>query len=189
MCSSALSSDLRLLDGLEAAAGRAEPLGIDALIETASGVIGLSDVVARNVRLRGVIIGYADLAASLGRSQAADPAAWRSVQDAVLLHAATAGIAAVDGPFLGVADDDDFRAAVDAAATAGFQAKWVIHPRQVSYVTQAFAPSASDVDHAQRVLAALDEAATSRQGAAVVDGALVDEAMAVAARRVLGRLS
>ncbi|TDD03776.1 CoA ester lyase [Saccharopolyspora terrae] len=179
----------RLLDGLESAAGRPAPLAIEALVETPSGVLCLSDVVARNKRLRGVIIGYADLAASLGRNQTTDPAAWRGVQDTVLLHTAAAGIAAVDGPYLGVADDRAFRTAVDTAAAAGFQAKWVIHPRQVAHVTEAFTPSATDVDHARRVLTALEEAAGSGQGAAVVDGALVDEAMAVAARRVLGRIS
>ena len=34
-----------------------------------------------------------------------DPSAWRGIQDAILLHARAGGVAAVDGPVLGVGDD------------------------------------------------------------------------------------
>lgn len=175
----------RLLDGLEAEAGRTVPLGVQALVETATGVLGLADIVRDVRRLTSVVVGYADLAASLGRERDVAPATWRTVQDAVVTNARAAGIAAVDGPFLGVADDEWFRAAVDAAAGLGFDAKWVIHPRQVAGVNERFTPSAARVDHARRVLDTLGRAAAEGRGAAVVDGALVDEAMAKDARRVL----
>lgn len=177
----------RLLDGIEAEVGRAVPLGIQALVETAAGVLGLPDVVSDVRRLVSVIVGYADLAASLGRDRDVDPSSWRGVQDAVVMNARAAGVTAIDGPFLGVAVDEDFRAAVDAAVRLGFDAKWVIHPRQVEGVNDRFTPSSARVDHARRVLATLDAAAVRGSGAAVVDGALVDEAMAKDARRVLAK--
>ncbi|KRC54104.1 MULTISPECIES: HpcH/HpaI aldolase/citrate lyase family protein [unclassified Nocardioides] len=177
----------RLLDGLEAEAGRSTPLGVQALVETATGLLGLPDVVRDVRRLTSVIVGYADLAASLGRERDVDLASWRGVQDAVVMNSRAAGIAAVDGPFLGVSADDVFRAAVDAAAGLGFDAKWTIHPRQVGAVNERFTPSPGRVDHARRVLATLASAAGDGRGAAVVDGALVDEAMAKDARRVLAK--
>lgn len=177
----------RLLDGLEAESHRAVGLGLQALIETASGVLGLADIVRDVRRLTSLIIGYADLAGSLGRSRDVDPSSWQGLQDAVVLHARTAGLATVDGPYLGVADDEPFRAAVQRAAALGFDAKWVIHPRQIDTVNTGFAPSKEAADHARRVLAALEAAAAGRRGAAVLDGALVDEAMAKDARRVLAK--
>lgn len=177
----------RLLGGLEAESGRTLPLRIQALVETATGVLGLPDIVRDVRRLNAVIVGYADLAASLGRERDVDLATWRGVQDAVVMNARAAGVAAVDGPFLGVADDDAFRAAVAAAAGLGFDAKWVIHPRQVDGVNQRFTPAPERVDHARRVLETLERAAADGRGAAVVDGALVDEAMAKDARRVLAK--
>lgn len=178
-----------LLDGLEAESGRAAPLGVQALVETATGVLGLGDIVSDVRRLTALILGYADLGASLGRSRDADPTAWRGVQDAIVLHARVGGVAAVDGPFLGVGDDETFRAAVTGAAQHGFDAKWAIHPRQVAAVTEAFTPAETAVDHARRVLAALTEAAAAGRGAGVVDGALVDEAMAKDARRILAKVA
>lgn len=177
----------RLLDGMESAAGRTRPLAVQALVETAVGVLGLADIAREPRRLAALIVGYADLGASLGRSRAVDPAAWRGVQDAIVLHARACGVAAVDGPFLGVADDEPFRAATDAAAAHGFDAKWVIHPGQIGAVNAAFTPAEEEVDHARRVLAALEEAAATGKGAGVVDGALVDEAMAKDARRILAK--
>lgn len=177
----------RLLDGLEAEAGRVAPLGVQALVETAAGVLGLPDIVRDARRLSAIVVGYADLAASLGREWEVDLRTWRGVQDAVVMNARVAGVPAVDGPFLGVAADDAFHAAVDAAAALGFDAKWVIHPRQVDGVNRRFTPSAERVDHARRVLATLEQAALDGRGAAVVDGALVDEAMAKDAHRVLAR--
>jgi citrate lyase subunit beta / citryl-CoA lyase len=179
----------RLLDGLESEVGRAVPVAVQALVETAGGVAALADIVSGVDRLESVVVGYADLAASLGRPRDVDPAGWRSVQDAVVLHAAAAGVESIDGPFLGVDDGEAFRAAVRGARQAGFDAKWVIHPRQLDAVNDGFTPSADEVDHARRVLTALGGAAGAGRGACVVDGALVDEAMALAARNVLAKAS
>lgn len=178
----------RLLDGLEAEAGRSVPLAVQALVETAAGIVGLDDVVSDVCRLEAVVVGYADLAASVGRRRGIDPATWCGIQDAVVLHARAAGLAAIDGPFLGVGDEEDFRSAVATAASLGFDGKWVIHPRQVAGVNHGFSPSIEEVEHASRVLDALTRAAAEGLGAAVVDGALVDEAMARDARRVLSKV-
>lgn len=175
----------QVLDGLAAEAGMATDLRIQALVETAAGIAALPDIVSRRHRLDSVIVGYADLAASLGRTADADPSTWLTVQMAVLTHARSAGVAAVDGPHLSVADDDGFRDAVGHSAALGFDAKWVIHPRQIAAVGEAFRPSREAIEHATRVVEALDAAHRRGAGAVSLDGDLIDEAMAVAARRTL----
>jgi citrate lyase subunit beta/citryl-CoA lyase len=175
----------RLLTGLEAEVGRREPLRVQVLVETAAGIADLAGITSDVRRLSAVIVGYADLAASLGRPRDADPTTWRGVQDAVVIHARAAGVAAVDGPFLGTAADASFRRSVDLAVAAGFDGTWVIHPRQVGGAIDAFTPPERAVEHAHRVLETLAAAHGSGVGAAVLDGALVDEAMARDARRVL----
>jgi citrate lyase subunit beta/citryl-CoA lyase len=178
----------RLLDGLEAESGRERPIAVQALVETAAGMVGLPDIISTADRLSTIIVGYADLAASLGLPSGGDAGDWLPVQTAVVTHARAAGIDAVDGPFLGVDDGPEFRSAVARARQRGFDAKWVIHPRQVGEVSRAFTPAAVEIEHARRVLEALDDAARRGRGASVVDGALVDEAMALSARRVLRKV-
>jgi len=177
----------RLLDGVEAAAGRSEPVTLQALIETAEGLANLRQITAASPRLRTLILGYADLGASLGRSAGAPLDSWLWAQDAVLVAARTAGLQAIDGPFLGVADDAPFRRAVTRARDLGFDGKWVIHPRQITTVNAVFTPTEDELTQARAVLDALREAEARGAGAVALDGRMIDEAVAVAARRVLAR--
>lgn len=177
----------RLLTGLEAESGVVGRLGVQALVETAAGLVALDATVSERDRLEAVILGYADLAASLGRRPGLPRQTWLAAQDRVLTCARTAGIEAVDGPFLGVNDDDEFGEAVAYAAGLGFDAKWAIHPRQVERINLGFAPDEGAVEQARRVVTALDAAHADGRGALQLDGMLIDEAMAVAARRVLAK--
>lgn len=179
-------ADVRLAESILERTAPRRDLSIEALIETAAGVAHLADIVSSPGRLSGLIVGYADLAASIGR-RGDLPGAWRTVQDLVLIHARSARIEAIDGPCLGVADDEGFREEVRRAVDLGFDGKWVIHPRQIAAVNAAFTPDAEAVAHARRLLGEMEAAQADGRGALQLDGQLVDEAMAVAARRTLAK--
>jgi citrate lyase subunit beta/citryl-CoA lyase len=174
----------RLLDGAEAAAGRATPVRLLALIETAAGLAAAAEIARASGRLDGLILGYADLAASLGRTGEQD---WRYAQETVLVAARAAGIQAIDGPYLGTRDDDAFRAGVLHARTLGFDGKWAIHPAQLDALRDAFTPTDNEIADARDVLAALDRAAADGAGAVADGDRMLDEALALSARRVLAR--
>lgn len=162
------------------------PLRIQALLETPEAILNAREICAASPRVVAVVIGYADLGAAIGRSPA-DPRQWASIQDQVLLAARAAGVAAIDGPALGIADDETYRTSVTWSGRMGFDGKWVIHPAQIETVTTAFTPSADQVGHARRVVRSLADAEAKGAGAALLDGQMLDEAVAVAARRVLAR--
>lgn len=61
----------------------------------------------------------------------------------------------------------------------------MIHPAQVATVTTAFTPAEVEVDRARAVLKALAGADADGRGAVSLDGMMLDEAVAVAARRTL----
>jgi citrate lyase subunit beta/citryl-CoA lyase len=98
------------LDDLEAASGRRTPLSVQALVESPAGVHRAASIATATDRLCALIIGYADLSASLGRRI---EASWQFAQDALLLAARMAGVQAIDGPLLTVAADE----ALERAAT------------------------------------------------------------------------
>lgn len=181
----------RLLDGIEAAApSGGAPMRVQALIETAAGVARLDEIAGASPRLDSLILGYADLSASLGRAAgaAAELDSWRAIQDAVLVAARTHDVVAIDGPYLGIAVNAGFTAAAERARDMGFDGKWAIHPAQVAALNALFTPSEEAVAQARAVVAALDEAERSGgTGAVALDGQMLDEAVRVAARRVLAR--
>ncbi|MGY4101921.1 HpcH/HpaI aldolase/citrate lyase family protein [Nocardia sp. R16R-3T] len=175
----------RLLDGVEAGADDAGRIAVEALIETADGLSRIEQIAAATSRLSTLITGYADLAASLGRAAGLEPALWIAVQDRVIAAARTNRLDVVDGPYLGVGVDDAFGAAVGHAARIGFDAKWAIHPRQIEAINVAFEPSSEQVRYARAVVDTLAAAHGSGRGAVELDGQMIDEAIAVAARRTL----
>jgi citrate lyase subunit beta / citryl-CoA lyase len=178
----------RLLAGAEAAAGRTTPVRLLALIETAAGLRAVGEIAGASERLDGLILGYADLAASLGRpAGAAAPADWRFAQDALLVAARAAGIQAIDGPHLAIRDDEPFRAAVAHTRALGYDGKWAIHPAQLEALREAFTPTEAEVADARETLAALERAAGEGAGAVAAGDRMLDEALAVSARRVLAR--
>ncbi len=180
------TADLEAADRILAEAGGAD-VRLQALVETPAGIHHI-DRIAAGARIEAVIIGYADLGAALGRSPAAPPEQWLYVQDRVLHAARAAGVQAIDGPFLGITDDPAFRRACHWAADLGFDGKWVIHPAQAGTTLESFTPSVAQADFARRVLSALQQAEEQGVGAVQLDGRMLDEALAVAARRTLTKI-
>jgi citrate lyase subunit beta/citryl-CoA lyase len=181
----------RLLDGLEAATGRAQPLRVQALLETPAGLARAGEIAGASPRLDALILGYADLAASLGRSAegAALLDAWLPAQHTVLVAAREHGLQAIDGPYLGTAADAAFRAAARRARDLGFDGKWAIHPAQVAALNELFSPSEAELAHARAVIDALGESERAGAGAVALDGQMLDEAVRRSAMGVLIRAS
>ncbi len=170
------------LDDVRAAAAVAP---VQALIESPAGLAAASAIGAHS-RVIALILGYADLAAALGRRGAErDPARWLVAQETLLAAARIGDALAVDGPSFALRDTRLVGAHARAARELGFDGKWAIHPAQVAPIEAAFAASAAEQRWAQRVKEAVEAAAASGGAAASLDGALVDEAMVRQADRLL----
>ena len=69
----------------------------------------------------------------------------------------------------------------------GFTGKISIHPDQIDAINAAFAPSAAEVDHAERLLAAFEAAQAEGRMAFAFEGNMVDVPHLTRAQRVLAR--
>ncbi|MEY2533766.1 MAG: citrate lyase subunit beta / citryl-CoA lyase [bacterium] len=176
-----------LLAAVRARTGREPALRLQALIETARGVAAVDRVAESLPRLEALIVGYADLAASLGRRDGLPSSAWLAVQDRVLVAARANGLAAIDGPCLTIEPQDALRAEVQATRALGYDGKWAIHPAQIDVITGAFTPTEDERAQARATLEALAAAEAGGAGAAAVSGAMVDEASRRRAVAVLAR--
>jgi citrate lyase subunit beta/citryl-CoA lyase len=158
-------------------------LEVQALIETAAGLARCQEIAAASPSLVSLIIGYGDLASSLGRSESAG---WDFAQEAVLLVARVNGLQAIDGPCFDLtAGSTRTRDEAMATAAKGFDGKWAIHPSQIAAINAAYTPDEESVRRARGIIAALDAA---QGGVAVFEGAMVDEAMRGGALRVLAKV-
>ena len=166
---------------------RGECPGIDvlALIESARGVLQAEALAAAEGVSR-LVFGTLDFALDLDLLD--DPAVGPLGLDAAASRLAWASrAAALPPPVAGVTPDIDDPTRLQAdfarARAHGFGAKLCIHPKQVAWVHQALAPSAAELDWAQRVMAA----AAQSSGAVRVDDRMVDKPVVERARRLLAR--
>ncbi|WP_297006332.1 CoA ester lyase [uncultured Corynebacterium sp.] len=191
----------RSVDALSGVCADASRLRVIALVETPGGVLDLSSL-ASHPRVDALFWGAEDLTAALGGTasrygademQAAggglsgQPGGYREVprltRSLVLLHAAAAGIAALDAIHADTADTAGARAeAVDAAAS-GFAATVAVHPRLVPVIRDAYRPDPAQLDWARRVAAG----AAENSGAFAIDGQMVDAPLRRQAELILSR--
>jgi citrate lyase subunit beta/citryl-CoA lyase len=173
------------LDELERQADTDRPIALQALIETAVGLRGIDAIATASARLEALILGPADLAASLGLPDG-DPEARDEAlgfaRSTLLVAARAAGLAAIDGPYLRVDDEPGLRRSAERARSLGYDGKWAIHPAQVAPLEELFTPGDAEVERARSVLAALEGA-----GVASLDGEMIDEASRKRAEAILAR--
>ena len=177
-----------LLTQLETVHGlRVGRIGIEAQIENAQGLANV-DAIAAGPRVQAVVLGPADLMASLNmrtlvvgeQPDGYDVGdAYHHVLMTILIAARTHGIAAIDGPYLKVRDVDAFRRVAGRSAALGYDGKWVLHPDQIAAGNEIFSPRQDEYDHAELIVEAYEwstSAAGGARGAVMLGDEMIDEA-------------
>ncbi|HEX3706946.1 MAG TPA: CoA ester lyase [Mycobacteriales bacterium] len=181
-----------VLDRLET--GGSAPLPLMLMVETARGVLACHSFAAASERVALLQLGEQDLRADLGLppdlSKGADPlpGPMQAARDAVVIASAASGIAGPVGPVsVNIHDADLLTAETARLRHAGFSGRALIHPAQVEPVARGFAPTDTEAEWAQRVVAAADAAESEGTGVTVVDGGMVDAPVVETARQMLRR--
>jgi citrate lyase subunit beta / citryl-CoA lyase len=158
-------------------------LGICAGIESAAGVARCEDVLRLPVRW--CYFGAEDFVADMGGVRTATNHEVAYARSRVALAARVGGVHALDQIVADFRDDARYVREAEEARALGYKGKICIHPAQVPLANTAFTPSKGEVDHARRLLAAYEEAATRGEATIAFEGEMVDEPMARRARAVL----
>ncbi len=155
------------------------------VIESARGVMNAAAIARASDRICGVAFGAEDFTADAHMTRTREGAELAWARGAVSVAAHAAGAEPIDGIFADFRDEAGLRADAEAARRLGYTGKMLIHPAQIAPVHAVFAPTADEVEHARRVVAAFEDARAAGSGVAVVDGTMVDRPVVLRARRVL----
>ncbi len=171
-------------------------IGIEAQIETATGLINVEAICAASSRLEAVILGPVDFSASMEMPSLAGGLLipdypgdyFHYVFMKILMAARANGLQAIDGPYVKVRDADGFREYSRRTQLLGFDGKWALHPDQVGILNELFAPSQEQFDRACAVLDAYRAATEGEgRGAVMFGDEMIDEASRKVALKVVGR--
>lgn len=171
------------LDALAATTG---DLPLWAMMETPLGVLNATDI-AGHPLCAGMVMGTNDLAKDMGARARADRLPLMAGLGHCLLAAKAHGIAIVDGVYNAFKDNEGLAVECEQGRDMGFDGKTLIHPAQIDVANAAFAPSAADVELAERQITAYEAAIAQGQAVAVVDGRIVENLHVATARETLAK--
>lgn len=159
-------------------------------IENALGVYNCFNLIKTSPRVGATCFGSArdgDLQTDLGCAWSIEGTELLYARSKVLLDTRAAGshIHPLDGVFSDLDDEVGLIADSHLSARLGYIGRTVIHPKQIAPVKSAYAVPAAELAYYQKVAAEFAAAEMAGTAAIVVEGKLVDYAMAQRARRVL----
>jgi citrate lyase subunit beta / citryl-CoA lyase len=158
-------------------------LGILVGVESAVGVARAEAVLQAPVRW--CYFGAEDFVADMGGVRTTGNQEVLYARSRVALAARVGGVHAVDQIVADFRDDGRYVHEAEEGRALGYRGKLCIHPAQVPLAHEVFTPSHTAVEHARRLLAAYEEAATRGEATIAFEGEMVDEPMARRARAVL----
>jgi citrate lyase subunit beta/citryl-CoA lyase len=153
-------------------------------IETARAIVHCYDILAMP-RVVGAAFGAEDLTHDMGIERTEDDSEVAVARSITCLAARAAEVLALDTPYFLFRNPEGLRQNALASKKIGFKGKFAIHPAQIDIINEVFSPSAAEIDYAQRVVAAFDEAARAGRGSTSLDGKVIDVPVVRRARALL----
>lgn len=159
-------------------------VGFVAAIETARGLVNAPAIAASSPRIIGMMFGGEDFSNDLGLPARREGEASEMLyaRSALAVAAASVHVPAVDTIWADFRDPDGLRDDAELARRLGFSVKPAIHPAQIDIINVVFSPDVGEIQHARRIMAAVEEAGT---GAIRLDGQMIDAPIVNRARRTL----
>lgn len=159
------------------------------LLETAQAIRNTYDLCTASDRIAyvgGLGVKGGDVERALGYRWTAEGKETLALRSNVLIDVRAAGTPSpVAGLWTDIEDLDGLRAFAMENRQLGYEGMVAIHPSHVETINQVFTPSRDELERDRRLVAAMDSAGASGNGAVIFEGEMIDEAMAETSRRRL----
>jgi citrate lyase subunit beta/citryl-CoA lyase len=177
----------QIIDAVDALDQAGAPAGLPvwAMIETPRAIQCIDAIATAHPRLTVIVMGTSDLAKELRVRHTTDRIGLVTALSLCVIAARAHGLDILDGVHLDLNDETGFRATCVQGEAMGFDGKTLIHPKQIAVANEIFAPSATEVATARRIIDAWNQARAAGKGLVVVDGKLVEVLHVDEAKRTL----
>ncbi len=143
------------------------------IIESALGVIKSYEI-AISENVVALAIGLEDYTADLGTQRTAEGKESFFARSQVVNAAHAAKIQPIDSVYSDVNDMEGLRQNVLTSKSLGFEGMGCIHPRQICVIHEAFAPSTAELEKAQKILNAYNDAKEKGLGVVALGSKMID---------------
>ncbi len=165
--------------------GRKEPVYLMPILESALGILRALEIARASSKNVALAIGLEDYTADLGTQRTAGDSESFFARSMLVNAARAAGLQPIDTVFSDVNDTDGLIKSVREAKAMGFDGKGCIHPRQIRPIHEAFAPTASEIEKAQRIVQAFKAALKRGKGVVTLGSKMIDQPVVKRAQRTI----
>jgi citrate lyase subunit beta/citryl-CoA lyase len=163
------------------------PIWLMPILESGQGIENAAAIAASTENLVALTIGLEDYTADLGVARTPEGRESLYARTRLVNAAKAAGVQAIDSVYSDVADMDGLKRWGEASRALGFEGMGCIHPAQIPVIHVAFAPSAGEIEKAQEIVSAFEEAqqrgvAVVSLGSKMIDPPVVQRALKLVAR-------
>lgn len=158
-----------------------------AAIESPLGITQANQIATASNRLMGIALGAEDYVRNLKTERSAEGIELLFARCSILQAARSANLQAFDTVYSNVNNEEGFLAEARLIKQLGFDGKSLINPRQIELIHQLFSPTLQEVEQAQRIIAAAEEAEQQGLGVVSLNGKMIDTPIIERAKLVLAR--
>ncbi len=161
------------------------PILLMPLIESAAGVLHAEDIATASDRVVALCFGAEDFTANIGVQRTREGRESFHARNQIVLAARAAGIQALDTVYSDVADTEGLHQSTLESIQLGFDGRGVIHPGQIDPVHRAFQPTQDQIETAQAIVQAVEEANRRGSGVASLGNKMIDRPVVIRAEKIL----
>jgi len=157
------------------------------ILESSLGIENAAAIAAASENVAALTIGLEDYTADLGVVKTSEGRESEYARRRLVNAARAAGIQAIDSVYSDVGDMEGLKRWGENSRALGFEGMGCIHPAQVPVIHAAYAPSPVEIEKAQKVVSAFEEAqqrgvSVVSLGSKMIDPPVVQRALKLVAR-------
>jgi len=157
------------------------------ILESGQGIENAAAIAAASENVVALTIGLEDYTADLGVVKTSEGRESLYARTRLVNAARAAGLPAIDSVWGDVGDMDGLRRWAEESRALGFEGMGCIHPAQIAVIHQAFAPSQKEIERAQKIVAAFEEATQRGVGVVSLGSKMIDPPVVQRAVKLVAR--
>lgn len=177
----------RRIDEIKANYGITRAIWLMPILESAMGIENAFAIAKASEQIVAITIGLEDYTADLGVVKTSSGVESLYARQRVVNAARAAGVQAIDSVFGDVGDTEGLQRWGLNSRALGFEGMGCVHPVQIAVIHEAFAPTSAEIERAQQIVAAYNEAQQRGLGVVSLGSKMIDPPVVQRALKLIAR--
>jgi citrate lyase subunit beta/citryl-CoA lyase len=163
------------------------PIWLMPILESSLGIENAAPIAAASENVVALTIGLEDYTADLGVAKTPEGGESLYARTRLVNAAKAAGVQAIDSVYGDVGDLEGLKRWGENSRALGFEGMGCIHPAQIPVIHAAFAPSPAEIEKAQKIVGAFEEAQQRGVGVVSLGSKMIDPPVVQRALKLVAR--